>query len=124
MRRPHERNNLQPRKGGVMRTLHRDPALLSLPDLDAAIAQEFDLTAKPYASDPKASAELWRHLVDEKKWVPVINPWQVGPPYEVAIWFANEVPLGEPQGVGWGSSREEALARAALLTEYAARAVV
>ena len=38
-----------------MRINHRDPDLLSVPDLDAAIAQEFDVTARAYASEPKAA---------------------------------------------------------------------
>lgn len=42
-----------------MNVNHRDPDLLSVPDLDAAIAQEFDLTARAYASDPHAAAELY-----------------------------------------------------------------
>lgn len=98
---------------------HRTPDLLSVPDLEAAIAQEFDLTARAYASDPRAAAELWLHLVDDKGWILVTNPWQVEPPYEVAIWSVREEELVGPHATGWGNSREEALARAALLADYA-----
>ena len=100
---------------------HRNPDLLSVPDLDAAIAQEFDLTARSYAADPRAAAELWLFLVDEKGWILVTNPWQVEPPYEVAIWSVQEETLVGPLATGWGGSREEALARAALLADYAAQ---
>jgi hypothetical protein len=98
---------------------HRDPDLLSVPDLDAAIAQEFDLTARAYASDSRAAAELWLHLVDDKGWMPVTNPWQVDSPYEVAIWAVRGEKLADRLAAGWGNSREEALARAALLADYA-----
>lgn len=98
---------------------HRNPDLLSVPDLDAAIAQEFDLTAKAYASDPRAAAELWLYLIDERGWMPVTNPWQVEPPYEVAIWSIRDEKLVGPPATGWGNSREEALSRAALSADYA-----
>ena len=101
---------------------HRNPDLLSVPDLDAAIAQEFDLTARAYASDPKAAAELWLYLIDQRGWMPVTNPWQAEPPYEVAIWSTREEKLVGPHATGWGNSREEALARAALLADYAVQA--
>ena len=54
--------------------------------------------------------------------MPVTNPWQVEPPYEVAIWSTREDKLVGPHGTGWGNSREEALARAALLADYAVQA--
>ena len=101
---------------------HRNPDLLSVPDLDAAIAQEFDLTARAYASDPRAAAELWLYLIDSRGWMPVTNPWQVEPPYEVVIWSVRAEQRADQLATGWGNSREEALARAALLADYTAQA--